>query len=107
MLAPLVGQGKGGQEGQEKLGGSRGRSRQEDATQDEEEEEAPRQYSWDVARQTLDLSQFLIDRWKPARCSWSPPSGWWTGRQAASRALSVASSSRYVHWPHEGKVTMS
>ena len=31
----------------------------------EEEEEKPRQYSWDVARQTLDLSQFTIDRFDP------------------------------------------
>ena len=28
----------------------------------EEEVEEPRQYSWDLARQTLDLSQFTIDR---------------------------------------------
>ena len=29
---------------------------------EEEEQEEPRQYSWDLARQTLDLSQFTIDR---------------------------------------------
>ena len=29
---------------------------------EEEELEEPRQYSWDVARQTLDLTQFTIDR---------------------------------------------
>ena len=28
----------------------------------QEEEEEPRQYSWDLARQTLDLSQFTIDK---------------------------------------------
>ena len=33
----------------------------------EEEEEEPRQYSWDVARQTLDLSQFTIDRFDPCQ----------------------------------------
>ena len=30
---------------------------------EEEEVEEPRQYSWDVARQTLDLTQFTIDRY--------------------------------------------
>ena len=39
----------------------------------EEEEEEPRQYSWDVARQTLDLSQFTIDRFDLANeCGWNP-----------------------------------
>ena len=34
--------------------------------EEEEEQEEPRQYSWDLARQTLDLSQFTIDRLVPA-----------------------------------------
>ena len=34
----------------------------EGGKEEEEEDEGPRQYSWDVARQTLDLSQFTIDR---------------------------------------------
>ena len=34
----------------------------EGGKEEEEEQEEPRQYSWDLARQTLDLSQFTIDR---------------------------------------------